>query len=231
GGHAVAADRRVAPSRRRPQRPAQSRAAGARDGCRGGRAGGRLAVPGRRTGGLVAGYARRPGGLGRCQPRPARRPPRLDRGGRRAAPGSGLRDLPRNLGWPAVERHAATRRRLRAACRRRHVAPLPRCAGRKRGRAMNLQQWVLLVLALAVLAGAVRLWRAHRLDPRGPRAWRLVALLILQPLLAGALYLTLFPPERAVDPAALVLLTEGAGAAEAAGADGIVLALPEAGEA
>src|SRR5690606_29816428 len=83
----------------------------------------------------------------------------------------------------------------------------------------------------SVVAGAVRLWRAHLLDPRGPRAWRLVALLILQPLLAGALYLTLFPPERAVDPAALVLLTEGAGAAEAAGADGIVLALPEAGEA
>ncbi|MGY1409055.1 hypothetical protein ACW5EG_05705 [Luteimonas sp. A611] len=96
---------------------------------------------------------------------------------------------------------------------------------------MNLQQWVLLVLALAVVAGAVRLWHAHRLDPRGPRAWRLLALLVLQPLLAGALYLTLFPPQRDVDPVALVLLTEGASAADAARADGIVLALPEAGEA
>src|SRR5690606_820868 len=109
--------------------------------------------------------------------------------------------------------------------------PLPRCAGRGGGRTMNLQQSVLLVLALAVVAGAVRLWRAHRLDPRVPRAWRLFALLAAQPLLAGALYLTLFPPQRAVDPAALVLLTEGARAADAARAEGIVLALPEAGDA
>jgi len=96
---------------------------------------------------------------------------------------------------------------------------------------MTLQQSVLLVLALAVVAGVVRLWRAHRLDPRAPRAWRLFALLAAQPLLASALYLTLFPPQRAVDPAALVLLTEGARAADAARAEGIVLALPEAEDA
>src|SRR5690606_25969900 len=139
-----------------------------------------------------------------------------------------MRQLSRNAARPAVERDATPGRRHHTACGRCHVAPLPRCAGRERGRTMNLQHWVLLVLVLAVVAGAVRLWHAHRLDPRRPRAWRLLSLLILQPLLAGALYLTLFPPQRAVDPAALVVLTEGAGAADAARTDGIAVALPEA---
>lgn len=93
---------------------------------------------------------------------------------------------------------------------------------------MSLQSWVLAVLVLATAVALARLWRAHRRDPRGPRAWRLAVLLALQPLLAGALYLALFPPQRAVDAATLVLLTEGAGPGDAASADGRVLALPEA---
>src|SRR5690606_19379963 len=68
-------------------------------------------------------------------------------------------------------------------------------------------------------------------DPRRPHAWRLLALLALQPVLAAALYPVLFPPQRAVAPATLVLLTEGASAADAARADGIALALPEAQDA
>lgn len=93
---------------------------------------------------------------------------------------------------------------------------------------MSLQSWVLAVLALAVVAGALRQWLVHRADPSAPRAWRLVALLLAQPLLAGALYLVLFPPVRPLDPATLVVLTRGASAADAARAEGSVLALPEA---
>src|SRR5690606_17190782 len=178
----------------------------------------------------LAGHARRAGGLDRGRPRATRGSARLDRRDRRAAPGSGLRRLPRHAARPAVERDAAPGRRVRTTRRRRHVASLPRRDRHPRGCTMNLQQWVSLVLALAVVAGVVRMWRAHRVDPRGPRRWRLLAMLFLQPLLAGALYLTLFPPQRAVDPATLVLLTEGGRAADAAAADGIVLALPEAGE-
>jgi len=43
---------------------------------------------------------------------------------------------------------------------------------------MSLQSWVLAVLALAVVAGALRQWLVHRADPSAPRAWRLVALLL-----------------------------------------------------
>ncbi len=96
---------------------------------------------------------------------------------------------------------------------------------------MSLQHWVALVLALAAALGCLRQWRAHRRDPRRPRAWRLLVLLALQPILAAALYPVLFPPQRAVDPDTLVLLTEGASAADAATADGVALALPEARDA
>src|SRR5690606_21921946 len=68
----------------------------------------------------------------------------------------------------------------------------------------------------------------HRADPSAPRAWRLVALLLAQPLLAGALYLVLVPPVRPLGPATRVVLRRGASAAEAARAEGSVLALPEA---
>ena len=87
---------------------------------------------------------------------------------------------------------------------------------------------VALLLALAVAVAALRLWRAHRADPRRPRAWRLALLLVLQPLLAGALYLALFPPQRPLDPATLVVLTEGATSADAVGVEGRLVALPEA---
>ena len=93
---------------------------------------------------------------------------------------------------------------------------------------MSLQSWVLALLALVAIVGALRQWRAHRADPRAPRPWRLAALLLAQPLLAGALYLVLFPPARPVDAATVAVLTRGASAADAARAGGIVLALPEA---
>lgn len=92
---------------------------------------------------------------------------------------------------------------------------------------MTLHAFIVLLLALAVVVAMLRLWRAHRADPRHPRRWRLALLLALQPLLAGALYLGLFPPPRALDPASLVVLTEGATAADAGAAD-VVVALPEA---
>lgn len=93
---------------------------------------------------------------------------------------------------------------------------------------MNLPALVAILLALAAAVAALRLWRAHRVDPRRPRAWRLAALLALQPLLAGALYFGLFPPQRALDPAELVVLTEGAALEDAAHGQGVVVALPEA---
>lgn len=96
---------------------------------------------------------------------------------------------------------------------------------------MTLHALVALLLVLAVAVAMPRLWLAHRADPRRPRARRLAVLLALQPLLAGTLYLGLFPPQRAPDPAGLVVLTEGAVAADAVRAEGVVIALPEASDA
>ncbi|WP_202842904.1 carboxypeptidase regulatory-like domain-containing protein [Luteimonas saliphila] len=98
---------------------------------------------------------------------------------------------------------------------------------------MTMAQAVALLLALAVLVAWVRLPRAHRRDPRTPRPWRLCLLLALQPLLAAALYLVLFPPRHPVAPATLAVLTEGATLAETgpAAVRGVLLALPEARDA
>ncbi|MDH7451537.1 carboxypeptidase regulatory-like domain-containing protein [Luteimonas composti] len=95
---------------------------------------------------------------------------------------------------------------------------------------MTLPHYVALLLAIAAAVAALRLWRAHRADPRRPRAWRLATLLALQPLLAAALYFGLFPLERALDPAELVVLTEGADAAAAMRSGGVAVALPEVAE-
>ncbi|TWT17824.1 carboxypeptidase regulatory-like domain-containing protein [Luteimonas marina] len=95
---------------------------------------------------------------------------------------------------------------------------------------MNAQAIVAIVLALAALVAGVRVLLAARRDPRRPRAWRTLALVLLQPLLAGTLYLTLFPPPQPVRAGVMTVLTEGAAPpSQSAGAQGdVVLALPEA---
>jgi len=95
---------------------------------------------------------------------------------------------------------------------------------------MTPQVLVAGLLALAVAAACVRLVLAHRRDARQPRAWRLVVLLLLQPLLAWVLHGMLYPPARPLAEGAMTLLTEGATPADvpAAGRGGVVLALPEA---
>jgi hypothetical protein len=93
---------------------------------------------------------------------------------------------------------------------------------------MTPELLVAALLALGVLLAWLRLWGAQRTGT-GARGGRLLALSLLQPLLAASLYLVLFPPARMVEAGALTVLTEGATAADVARAQGLVLALPEAG--
>ena len=95
---------------------------------------------------------------------------------------------------------------------------------------MTPQGLVAGLLALAVVTAWVRLLLAHRRDVRQPRAWRLALLLLLQPLLAIALYGMLFPPRHSLAPGAMTLLTEGATPADVpeAARESVLLALPEA---
>ena len=94
---------------------------------------------------------------------------------------------------------------------------------------MTPELLVAALLALGVLLAWLGLWVAQR-GVTGARGTRLLALCLLQPLLAASLYLVLFPPARMVEAGALAVLTEGATAADGARAQGLVLALPEAGE-
>lgn len=98
---------------------------------------------------------------------------------------------------------------------------------------MTIAQSVALLLALAVPIAWTRLLLAYRRAAHRPHAWRLLLLLVLQPLLAGALFLVLFPPSHPVAAGVLTVLTEGATRADApaAGEGGVLLALPEAREA
>ena len=81
-----------------------------------------------------------------------------------------------------------------------------------------------LLLALAVLLAWARLlWRRRRTP--GPIG-RFALLMLLQPLSAGLLYLTLMPPQLPVQSATLSVLTAGADPARATGA--VVVSLPEA---
>lgn len=88
------------------------------------------------------------------------------------------------------------------------------------------------LLAAAALIALARLclrqWRGSAAT-RLP-GWRVMALLALQPLLAGLLLLTLSPPPKAVPGGTLTVLTEGADPALLEPGDaGPVVALPEAG--
>lgn len=96
---------------------------------------------------------------------------------------------------------------------------------------MTLPLATAILLALAALLACLRTllqWRAQRGQVR---AWRVVALLLAQPLFAALLYFTLYPPLRtAHGSGAATVLTEGASARDARAArdHGLVLALPEA---
>lgn len=91
---------------------------------------------------------------------------------------------------------------------------------------MNLQAILASVLLLAVLTAWVRLLAWHRRSP-GPR-WRLAALLLLQPVCAGLLYLTLVPPTLEVEGGTMTVLTAGADPAATDLSGAVVIAMPEA---
>ncbi|MFT4075510.1 MAG: hypothetical protein QM647_08250 [Asticcacaulis sp.] len=85
---------------------------------------------------------------------------------------------------------------------------------------------VAVLLVLAVVTASVRLiLRQRRAETRSP-VWRLAVLLILQPVCAGLLYLTLFPPVATTGTGTLVVATGKARIADTMG--GHVIALPEA---
>ena len=94
----------------------------------------------------------------------------------------------------------------------------------------DLETAIAVVLGFAAaLAMANLILRQYRADA-GTRArgWRLTLLLIAQPLMAGLLYLALFPPLRDSEAGTMVVATSGARASEAASAGETPVALPEA---
>ena len=94
---------------------------------------------------------------------------------------------------------------------------------------LSAERIVAAVLGLAVLLGWVRLalWQRGA-GAAGAAHWRLAALAALQPLVAGALFLTLFPPawQHAADE--LVVATAGTPRRAAFATRGRLVALPEA---
>jgi hypothetical protein len=91
---------------------------------------------------------------------------------------------------------------------------------------MNGPLWILCLLGAAATLAMVRLaWRL-----RADFGVRDLPLLVLQPLLAALLYLTLFPPEEKHGADELVLATANTSTAQltALNSNAIVLALPEA---
>ena len=92
---------------------------------------------------------------------------------------------------------------------------------------MTMERLIAGLLALAVLIAAIRLILWHRSAP-GSRPLRLIALLLLQPLCATLLFLTLYPPPVAGGSASLRIATAGAPRLAARQGGGLV-ALPEAG--
>lgn len=87
---------------------------------------------------------------------------------------------------------------------------------------------VALILASAVVLGWARLAWWYR---RGgtSAAWRMAALILLQPVVAGLLYATLLPPRGARGSETLVVATAGAPRVVATGPGERLVALPEAG--
>lgn len=99
------------------------------------------------------------------------------------------------------------------------------------GGLLSVEAAVALLLALAaVLAMARTLWRQRRAEPAArARGWRIAALVLAQPLLAGLLYAALLPPRLPGQAGSLVVATAGAAdaALDAAAGDARVR-LPEA---
>ncbi|MCP3734737.1 carboxypeptidase regulatory-like domain-containing protein [Sphingomonas sp. RP10(2022)] len=93
---------------------------------------------------------------------------------------------------------------------------------------MSAERIVAALLALAVAIAWVRLglWQARA--PIRAARWRLAALVVLQPIVAGSLYLTLFAPSPASSSGTLVVATEGASRLVAIGPGETLVALPEA---
>lgn len=94
----------------------------------------------------------------------------------------------------------------------------------------DLETAIAVVLGFAAaLAMASSILRQYRADAATrARGWRLTLLLIAQPLMAGLLYLALFPPLRDSEAGTMVVATAGARASEAASAGETRVALPEA---
>lgn len=99
------------------------------------------------------------------------------------------------------------------------------------GDLLSAQALVALLLALAAVSAMARtLRRQHRAEPAArSRAWRVAALVLAQPLLAGLLYAALWPPRLPGQAGSLVVATAGAAdaALDAAPGDARVR-LPEA---
>lgn len=95
---------------------------------------------------------------------------------------------------------------------------------------MTIESIVAIALGLAVIVAGMRILRQalHRDRERRPRAWRLAAILLAQPVGALLLYLALFPPPDAMRADTLAVLTAGAEQTAAARIDGRRVALPEA---
>lgn len=93
---------------------------------------------------------------------------------------------------------------------------------------MTMNQACMLLLALAVAFGSIRLlvslWRSEKL--LRPKIWRVFSILSLQLISAVLLYFTLFPPPTYTSAERLVILTANAGNYDKS-IQGRVLALPE----
>ncbi|GAA0670318.1 hypothetical protein FHT00_000592 [Sphingomonas insulae] len=94
---------------------------------------------------------------------------------------------------------------------------------------MTPDRLVAMLLVIAVVAAWCRLWLWQRGAPVRSPSWRVAALAALQPVLAGALYLTLFAPSRQITADTLVIATEGAPRLIQTGTGETIVALPEAG--
>jgi hypothetical protein len=94
---------------------------------------------------------------------------------------------------------------------------------------MSAQVITALLLGAAVLVGWARLllWQRTAGD-LGARPWRLVALLLLQPVVALLLYFALFPPALPVAGGTLTVATQGSARFASAGKGAHLVALPEA---
>lgn len=94
---------------------------------------------------------------------------------------------------------------------------------------MTMNQVCMLLLALAVVFGSIRLLVSHWRSEKSlrPKIWRVFAILSLQLVSAVLLYFTLFPPPTYTSAERLVILTANAGDYDR-NIQGRVLALPEA---